>query len=142
VIFSTWLMTSPRAPAKPSGAAVSRAYYAVFHTARRLLRQCGFVVPRADQAHAYLSLRLANSGHPDVQDAGRDLGTLRQFRNRADYDIDRPLSQDAAVSQVQLATGIIALLESVPSAPAVLARITEAMKTYERDVLAQVTWQA
>jgi uncharacterized protein (UPF0332 family) len=67
--------------------AVSRAYYAAFHVARQLMIQCGFAVPRADQAHAYLWLRLSNAGHPDVQQAGAQLSFLRQERNRADYDI-------------------------------------------------------
>jgi uncharacterized protein (UPF0332 family) len=31
--------------------AVSRAYYAAFHVARRLLSELGFTVPRADRAH-------------------------------------------------------------------------------------------
>jgi len=52
--------------------AVSRAYFAAFHVARRILRQGGFVVPQGDRAHAYLWLRLANSGHPDVDQAGND----------------------------------------------------------------------
>ena len=42
--------------------AVSRAYYAAFHVARTLLQDCGFAVPAAEQAHAYLWLRLANAG--------------------------------------------------------------------------------
>src|SRR5262249_22533211 len=66
----------------------SRAYYAAFHVARNLLRQCGFVVPKADQAHAYLWLRLANCGHPDVTKAGDDLHDLRNVRNQADYDLE------------------------------------------------------
>src|SRR2546425_546453 len=33
--------------------AVSRAYYAPFHVARRLLFGCGFQVPPADRAHGY-----------------------------------------------------------------------------------------
>lgn len=44
--------------------AVSRAYYAAFHEARVLLRGLGFRVPRGDQAHAYLWLRLSNCGDP------------------------------------------------------------------------------
>src|SRR5947209_2642605 len=67
--------------------AVSRAYYAAFHTARDLLRRCGFVVPRADRAHAYLQMRLFNSGHLDVSQAGNHLETLRRARNVADYDL-------------------------------------------------------
>ncbi len=56
--------------------AISRAYYAAFHKARRLLQQGGFSVPRADKAHAYLWRRLSNSEHPDVNNAGRDLTHL------------------------------------------------------------------
>jgi uncharacterized protein (UPF0332 family) len=39
--------------------AVSRAYYAVFHTARNLMEDLGFVVPRADPAHSYLWKRFS-----------------------------------------------------------------------------------
>jgi uncharacterized protein (UPF0332 family) len=120
--------------------AVSRAYYAAFHTARLLLRQCGFDVPFGDQAHGYLWLRLANSGHPDVVEAGKNLNHLRQKRNWADYDLDRELSQDAAIGYVLAAESIIQLLETVVTEPTVRTPVTEAMKLYERDVLRQVTW--
>jgi uncharacterized protein (UPF0332 family) len=46
--------------------AVGRAYHAAFHVARNLFQLSGFSVPRGEQAHAYLWLRLTNSGHPDV----------------------------------------------------------------------------
>jgi len=39
--------------------AVSRAYYAAFHVARRLFFDLKFTVPRADRAHQYLVFRLA-----------------------------------------------------------------------------------
>src|SRR5438445_3393042 len=81
--------------------AVSRAYYAAFHEARQLLRDLGFVVPRADQAHAYLWLRLSNCGDPQVRLAGSDLNRLRRERNRADYDIDQTLGHAHALLQVQ-----------------------------------------
>src|SRR5436309_11372371 len=63
--------------------AVSRAYYAAFHIARRLLADLNFTVPRADRAHQYLVFRLSNCGEPTVEQAGRDLETLRRLRNRA-----------------------------------------------------------
>ncbi len=120
--------------------AVSRAYYAAFHAARRLLAGCGFTVPQAEQAHGYVWLRLSNSGHPDVVDAGKDLAHLRTMRNWADYDLDQPMDHSAAIGYVQTAGAILQLLESVPTVPAVLTQITDAMKTYEKDVLKQVTW--
>lgn len=121
--------------------AVSRAYYAAFHVARGLLRDCLFIVPLAEQAHGYLWLRLANSGHPDVQQAGNDLRYLREQRNRADYDLEHPLDQDAALRHVQLALDVVRLLIEVAAAPTTRAAITDAIKIYERDVLRQVTWR-
>jgi uncharacterized protein (UPF0332 family) len=122
-------------------AAVSRAYFAAFHAARRLLRDAGFDVPRADQAHAYLWLRLSNCGHPDVEDAGRRLNVMRGLRNWADYDLDQPFGHAAAVGEVQSADDILRLLEALPTTPATLAQITVAIRDYERDVLKQVTWR-
>jgi uncharacterized protein (UPF0332 family) len=121
--------------------AVSRAYYAAFHVARSLLRQCQFRVPRADQAHAYLAMRLSNAQHPDVEVAGRSLGALRQVRNRADYDVDRPFPQATAIAEVQIAKDVVQILEAAALDP-VKTQITDAMKSYERDVLQNVTWHA
>jgi uncharacterized protein (UPF0332 family) len=56
--------------------ASSRAYYAAFHVARRLLFGLGFYVPQADKAHGYLWLRLSNAGHTDVVRAGRQLARI------------------------------------------------------------------
>lgn len=121
--------------------AVSRAYYAAFHAARLLMRAGGFDVPRAEQAHAYLWLRLANSGHLDVQQAGAELNELRQARNRADYDMDHDFPHAAAVRSVQLAESLLTLLQAAAGETNVLARITDTMRVYERDVLRQVTWR-
>ncbi len=123
-------------------AAVSRAYFAAFHVARQLLQRCGFRIPRADQAHAYLWLRLANSAHPDVQNAGRGLNELRQVRNWADYDLDRPLEHAIARDYVQHAETIFALLEIATMEPTLCTQITEAIKIYERDVLREITWKS
>ena len=120
--------------------AVSRAYYAAFHTARQLLEQCGFDPPRSDVAHTYLWIRLANSGHIDIRNSSSELHNLRQARNRADYDLDRPLNQATSLGHVQLGESIIQLLDLVAADPVLCTRITETMKIYERDVLGQVTW--
>jgi uncharacterized protein (UPF0332 family) len=121
--------------------AVSRAYYAAFHTARDLLTECGFTAPQAEQAHAYLWLPLANCGHPDVQSAGVKLNFLRQIRNRADYDIQRALDQATATDPLHRAAEIVQVLDSLATMPEVKTRIIDAIKVYERDVLRQVTWR-
>lgn len=122
--------------------AVSRAYYAAFHVAQRLLEQCGFAVPQAERAHGYLWLRLANSGHMDVQQAGNDLSFLRRMRNWADYDLGRPMTHYPAFNHVQAAETIVQLLDTVAATAVVRDQITDAIKVYERDVLRDVTWHA
>jgi uncharacterized protein (UPF0332 family) len=122
--------------------AVSRAYYATFHVAGNLLRRCGFNVPRAEQAHGYLWLRLSNCGHPDLERAGDSLKDLRTERNRADYDLHQAQDEGEAVNSVQFAEDIIRPLEEAAELPHVLQQITEAMRAYERDVLGEVTWRA
>lgn len=119
--------------------AVSRAYYACFHVARGLLSDLGFAVPRADRAHQYLVLRLSNSGEAPVEQAGRDLETLRRLRNRADYDESPAVPQTQATAGVQLAESIVQSLDAGRAQP-VCSQITDSMKVYERDVLQDVTW--
>src|SRR4051794_821648 len=97
--------------------AASRAYYAAFHTARLLLEAAGFVVPRSDQAHQYLYLRLYNSGHPDVEQAGNDLDDLRVIRNKADYDLHVPFLNGPARLAVTTSLNVINLLEALGSTP-------------------------
>ncbi len=120
--------------------AVSRAYYAAFHVARRLFADLNFTVPRADRAHQYLVFRLSNSGESAVEQVGRDLETLRRLRNRADYDEVPALTQAQAAAAVQLAEGIIQVLDAARQEPA-RTRMRDAMIVYERDVLHDVTWQ-
>jgi uncharacterized protein (UPF0332 family) len=120
--------------------AVSRAYYAAFHVGRRLLSDLKFAVPRADRAHQYLVFRLSNSGEPAVEQAGRDLDTLRRLRNRADYDSTPALTQSQAAAAVRVAEGIIHALDAASWEPA-RTRIRDGMVIYERDVLRDVTWQ-
>ncbi len=119
---------------------VSRAYYAAFHVARRLLADLRFTVPRADRAHQYLVFRLSNCGESSVEQAGRDLDTLRRLRNRADYDELPILTSAQAAAAVQAADGVIQALDAARQDPA-RTRIRDGMIAYERDVLHDVTWQ-
>jgi uncharacterized protein (UPF0332 family) len=98
--------------------AVSRAYYAVFHVTRNLFADLQFVVPRADRAHQYLVYRLSNCGEAVVEQAGRDLETLRRLRNRADYDEAPAFSKSQAIAAVQLAERIAKVLDTAWQDPA------------------------
>lgn len=120
--------------------ATSRAYYAAFHKARRLLVRNGFTVPRGDQAHAYLWLRLCNCQHADVADAGLALNDLRRARNQADYDVDASVDQAECIDHVRMAADIIQLLDDLARETAILGRVLDAIKIHERDVLREVTW--
>lgn len=120
--------------------AVSRAYYAAFHVARLLLRDLGFRAPRADQAHAYLWLRLSNCGDAQIRVAGQRLRDLRSERNRADYDTDAPLTRPAAAVQVRIAEQLIQILDAARLEPT-RTQITDAMRIYEQTVLGVVSWQ-
>ncbi len=122
--------------------AVSRAYYGAFHVGRELLVRCGFIVPEDDKAHAYVYMRLSNSGHPDVVQAGTWLDDLRRVRNRADYRLKDVFNQADAIDRDQRAADIIRLLEEAATLSTVTDRITLVMREYERDVLRNVTWRA
>jgi uncharacterized protein (UPF0332 family) len=119
--------------------AVSRAYYAAFHVARDFVISLGFVTPRSEIAHAYLWRRLGNCGLSSLALAGSRLNQLRGERNRADYDLNDDLTQKDAKAAVKSAAMVIAALQAVLPDDRLL--ITEAMKTYERDVLRESTWR-
>jgi uncharacterized protein (UPF0332 family) len=120
--------------------AVSRAYYAVFHTARSLLTELGFSVPREDRAHKYLSFRLMNATVGQTARAGNDLDNLRTERNRADYDLGSHFDAADAGQSVKVAERAILILEALRQEPDRTA-LTDAIRVYERDVLGVVTWQ-
>ena len=136
-LAETWITGSTEAEWR---SAVSRAYYAAFHVARKLLRDLGFQVPRGDRAHAYLWLRLSNCGDSGVRRAGSDLNSLRGDRNRADYDVEQTLAHADALLQVGAAAKIIQILDSVNAEP-LRTTVRDAMRAYERDVLHEVTWR-
>ena len=118
---------------------VSRAYYAVFHEARGLMRQLGFEVPRGEVAHAYLSLRLSNCGIPTIEQAGHQLNSLRGDRNRADYDIDRTLKQSNARHQVATARVTFQTFVETSQLPDATGLI-DSIRRYETDVLRDTSW--
>jgi hypothetical protein len=82
---------------------------------------------------------LCNCGDAAVRSAGADLDVLRRLRNHADYDVDRPLLQATALTQVQNARQVIQVLDAAAQDP-LKTQITDTMKIYERDVLKDVTW--
>jgi uncharacterized protein (UPF0332 family) len=119
--------------------AISRAYYAAFHTAREFLTRLRFRVPPGEQAHAYLWLRLSNTGDPKADVIARLLRDLRGRRNIADYDLGRPRSQANATDATNDAQDLIARLDAPAGTPAEPA-IRDGMRAYEQAVLKVDTW--
>jgi hypothetical protein len=101
---------------EPEGrAAVSRAYYSAFHTARLLVEQgCGVVLPKGPEAHKKLQLCLQESKQERLAEVGNRLESLREERNGADYKLaDSKFSKPANVQlQLILAKEIIAELNA------------------------------
>lgn len=68
--------------------AISRAYYAVHHLARRVLIEQMKFVCHDDNEHRWVQRHFYNCQIPQVRDVGRLLGNLHEARKNADYDLD------------------------------------------------------
>ncbi len=93
--------------------AVSRAYYAAFHVARKLLVDMGFQISKGPGAHGDVCKYLGNAGNPSVEHAGNNIGDLKGWRNQADYDLDLVVHENSGSVQkiVSITAQIIEDLE-------------------------------
>lgn len=98
--------------------AVSRAYYAIFHSIREWLLAFGIDLGRGGQAHSSLYLGLSNCGISAAQSLANRIDALRTFRTNADYDLWRAFNAMTAQSVVSEADSVNAdfqaLLRAVP----------------------------
>jgi uncharacterized protein (UPF0332 family) len=69
--------------------AISRGYYAAFHTAKKLVEGLGFHLPKDAAAHDKLFYLLNNAGIKSAEDVAKLLSDLRRHRNLADYDFEQ-----------------------------------------------------
>jgi uncharacterized protein (UPF0332 family) len=98
--------------------AISRAYYGVFHTARRLLQDMGIRLPKGEQIHMKVTFCLHDCGDALAVEAATELESLRNQRNRADYELDgMATSRALAGSQIQTARKIVDKLRQCRSGP-------------------------
>jgi uncharacterized protein (UPF0332 family) len=88
--------------------AVSRSYYAVFHSFREFLLSHGIDVGRSGQSHFNMYTGLLNCGYPQVAAIASRIDGLRVHRVWADYDLSRPMSKRVARTMVQESTAIVA----------------------------------
>ena len=68
--------------------AVSRAYYALFLSARRLLEAEAIALGRLHEDHRLVPDYLRHSQNETLADVGDSIADLRRERNMADYDMD------------------------------------------------------
>jgi hypothetical protein len=118
---------------------ISRSYYAAFQVAREFMGRLRFRVPAADQAHAYLWLRLSNTSDPVADRIGRLLRDLRGRRNVADYDLTRTRTRANSVDAAADARDVIAAIDAITGTASEPA-IRDGMRAYEQTVLGVDTW--
>jgi hypothetical protein len=125
------MMNRPTACAEAvARAAVSRAYYAVHHTARQLTTDRAIMLPKRPNddggIHQQVIDAIFSVKHPAWAEAGQFLDTLRRLRVDADYHVPLPVdpwgSEERSVNQkatyvVMMARSLIRVLQSLPPAP-------------------------
>ena len=102
-------------------AAAIHSYYALFLECRDVLFRWGFPMPRRDNVHAWVRLRLTYAADPDLKDLGHALDDLVRLRNHASYDLN-PSSIFAspvdAQDAIQKATDALNLFDQIDNDPA------------------------
>lgn len=93
--------------------AISRAYYAAFHSGLKLLREMGFSISDNATAHEEVYRHFNNSGDNELAKAATKLNDLRTTRNHADYDLNRTdvEKKENAKMSVHLADRLIETIE-------------------------------
>src|SRR2546425_630856 len=97
------------------GAAI-HAYYALILECREALLRWGFSMPRRDNVHSWVRLRLTYSTEPDLKQIGFCLDSLVRFRNHASYDLNPGAafgSSTKAHDLIQDASQALALLDAI-----------------------------
>ncbi len=113
--------------------AVSRAYYAAFHSALAMAIRCGVRFGKSSAAHEKVAYCLEHSGDAEIKAAAQLLGSLRIARNKADYEIENSSgwSQIYAAGQVSRSQNVISAVMGKENEPS----IRRALRAYARDIL-------
>lgn len=115
--------------------AVSRAYYAAFHTAREALALKTLPLPGGPADHKRVPQCLNYSGNASLQVQGTALSDLHKKRNDADYElVQKTITPKEAELYTKMAKEVIAALGASPlmkdgdESKAVVERIREYLK--------------
>jgi uncharacterized protein (UPF0332 family) len=131
------LLENDKASAASLRSVTSRAYYAAFHTAVAFLKAMGITIPRsAEKKHKRAAEILGNTGDDDLNDVGTRLDHLRGERNRADYDLDDPESEDKGYAELRFreAGDVITALESCRRDAVRFAAVTAAATRWAQEL--------
>jgi len=93
------LATDPASGPAEFRTAISRAYYAAYHSARDFLTGLGINPPAGSVGHGKVPIALQNLTDPAIRQAGNTLDTLKGERNRADYALSDPVYNQRATAQ-------------------------------------------
>lgn len=120
--------------------AVGRAYFGAYHVARRFLVDCGLHFSRKEmygaETHTKVRYCLGAAANADAVNVSKNLRTLRNQRNAADYDLESTgFASVATVLQiVRMAPEIVDAVQQCCREPA-FSEMRDKIRTYARDVL-------
>jgi len=129
------LFVTHQADAAAIRTVASRAYYGVFHSAKAFLEEIGFPVPKTENAHLFIQVRLTHANQADASEAGALLGALHESRKRADYDLSsaRYQTPDFAAEAIVRADRVLEKLKSCRQEPAV-GEIVRGITAYQTSI--------
>jgi uncharacterized protein (UPF0332 family) len=113
--------------------AVSRAYYALFHSASIFLGKLGFKTSKGPQAHGETPIRFSNCGVADGVDIARCLNELHHRRILADYDLksDQFAAQFKVAIWIAQAEQAILKLNAIAASQNVCIQIRNGIRAHE-----------
>lgn len=116
--------------------AVSRAYYAVYNTGFKLLRDnLGFTVSDGPGGHGDVKRRLRFGGSQELSEAAQKLGELHNKRIKADYFLnDKSVESYKTVEALMKTAGeIITILNSCQTEPK-RSQVIKAIQDYDSTI--------
>ena len=99
---------------------VSRAYYGTLHEARVFLEQMGYPVPKTENGHQFVQVRLLNAQCEHATKLGSLLCHLHERRKKADYDLGEEAyeSENFAVEAIARTDRAAKILDQCRNDPA------------------------
>lgn len=124
-------LMSREGPGSPRSA-ISRAYYATYHTAVQALERIGVRPRRGPDAHEHLQALLSNSGDTGLAEAASKIGDLQSKRIAADYRLSDTSveKQKTAKSYVNTARDLMVQIGTCFSDQQRAARVRNAISSW------------